>query len=155
MAPSHPHKNFKYLPIVSRRLSGHHTDTMMKPKSMRIFIAEDSIPVRERLVVMIEEVGGMDVIGQAGSVLDANEQVARLQPDVALLDVRLADGNSFEVLAAIRKGKFSTRVIMMSENPFEQYRAEALRLGAEYFFDKSKEFEKIVPALIRMSEQAK
>lgn len=127
----------------------------MKPESMRIFIAEDSILVRERLVGLIEEIGGMDVIGQAGTVFEANEQVARLRPDVALLDVRLADGNSFEVLAAIRKGNIATRVIMMSENPFEQYRVEAMRLGAAYFFDKSKEFEKIVPALMLMNEQSR
>jgi DNA-binding NarL/FixJ family response regulator len=124
----------------------------MKPKGMKIFIAEDSILVRERLVSMIQEIDGMDVIGQAGTVLEANEQVARLRPDVALLDVRLADGNSFEVLAAIRKGSIPTRVIMMSENPLEQYRVEAMRLGSAYFFHKSTEFEKIVPALILLSE---
>ncbi len=109
--------------------------------------------VRERLLRMIEEIDGMDVVGQTGSVLEACELVARLRPDAALLDVRLADGNSFAVLAAIRKSEIATRVIMMSQNPFAQYRSEALRLGAAYFFDKSKEFEKIVPALILIKAQ--
>ena len=117
---------------------------------MRIFIAEDSLIVRERLVCMIEETGGMEVIGQTGSVSEARAEIARLRPDVALLDVRLADGNSFEVLAEIRANGFDTQVIMMSENPFEQYRTEARRLGAAHFFHKSQEFEKIVPALIEM-----
>lgn len=119
---------------------------------MKIFIAEDSIIVRERLVCMVEEAGGMEVVGQTGSVSEARAQIARLEPDVALLDVRLSDGNSFEVLAAIRVGGFDTQVIMMSENPFEQYRTEAKRLGAAHFFHKSQEFEKIVPALISMRE---
>lgn len=122
---------------------------------MKIFIAEDSLIVRQRLVGMIEEVGGMEVVGQTGSVLEARAQIARLKPDVALLDVRLSDGNSFEVLAAIRAGNYDTQVIMMSENPFEQYRTEAKRLGAAHFFDKSKEFEKIVPALMSMQEGLK
>ena len=119
---------------------------------MRIFIAEDSLIVRERLVGMIEEVGGMEVVGQASSVSEARVQIARLEPDVALLDVRLSDGNSFEVLAAILAGGFDTQVIMMSENPFEQYRTEAKRLGAAHFFHKSQEFEKIVPALMALQE---
>ena len=119
---------------------------------MRIFIAEDSLIVRERLVCMIEETGGMEVVGQTDSISGAREAIARLEPDVALLDVRLSDGNSFEVLAEIRANGFDTQVIMMSENPFEQYRTEAQRLGAAHFFDKSKEFEKIVPALMAMKE---
>ena len=119
---------------------------------MRIFIAEDSLIVRERLVGMIEEAGGMEVVGQASSVSEARVQIARLEPDVALLDVRLSDGNSFEVLAAIRAGGFDTQVIMMYENPFEQYRTEAMRLGAAHFFHKSQEFEKIVPALMALQE---
>ena len=119
---------------------------------MRIFIAEDSLIVRERLIGMIEEVGGMEVVGQTGSASEARAQIARLEPDVALLDVRLSDGNSFEVLAAIRADGFDTQVIMMSENPFEQYRTEARRLGAAHFFHKSQEFEKIVPALISLRE---
>ena len=119
---------------------------------MRIFIAEDSLIVRERLVCMIEEAGGMEVVGQASSVSEARVQIARLEPDVALLDVRLSDGNSFEVLAAILAGGFDTQVIMMSENPFEQYRTEAKRLGAAHFFHKSQEFEKIVPALMALQE---
>ena len=119
---------------------------------MRIFIAEDSLLVRERLVGMIEEAGGMEVVGQASSVSEARVQIARLEPDVALLDVRLSDGNSFEVLAAILAGGFDTQVIMMSENPFEQYRTEAKRLGAAHFFHKSQEFEKIVPALMALQE---
>ena len=122
---------------------------------MRIFIAEDSIIVRERLVDMIEETDGMEVVGQSGSVRAAEEQIAALKPDVTLLDVRLSDGNSFEVLAAIRNGSLDTQVIMMSENPFEQYRTEAKRLGAVQFFDKSKEFEKIVPTLMQMKERRK
>ena len=119
---------------------------------MRIFIAEDSLIVRERLVGMIEEVGGMEVVGQASSVSEARVQIARLEPDVALLDVRLSDGNSFEVLAAIRANGCDMQVIMMSENPFEQYRTEAKRLGAAHFFHKSQEFEKIVPALMALQE---
>jgi len=71
------------------------------------------------------------------------------------LDVRLSDGNSFEVLAAIRAGNYGTQVIMMSENPFEQYRTEASRLGAAHFFHKSQEFEKIVPTLMLMKERLK
>ncbi|OIQ96413.1 transcriptional regulatory protein DevR (DosR) [mine drainage metagenome] len=119
---------------------------------MKIFIAEDSLIVRERLVGMIEEAGGMEVVGETGSVSEAKAQLAMLRPDVALLDVRLSDGNSFEVLAAIRANGCDMQVIMMSENPFEQYRTEAQRLGAAHFFDKSKEFEKIVPALMAMKE---
>ena len=45
---------------------------------MRIFVAEDSPLVRERLVQMIEEIDGMTVVGQTGNARLACEQIAEL-----------------------------------------------------------------------------
>lgn len=118
---------------------------------MRIFVAEDSPLVRERLVQMIEEVDGMTVVGQTGNARLASEQIAELQPEVAVLDVHLIDGDAFMVLADIRQQAPATQVILVSAQSFASYRVKALACGARFFFDKSKEFDCIAPVLRQLA----
>jgi DNA-binding NarL/FixJ family response regulator len=121
---------------------------------MRIFVAEDSPLVRERLVQMIEEIDGMTVVGQTGNARLACEQIAELQPEVAVLDVHLVDGDAFTVLAGIRQQAPATQVILVSAMSFAGYRAKAKNCGARFYFDKSKELQCIAPALRQLAGEA-
>lgn len=118
---------------------------------MKIFIAEKSRPVRERLVQMVADLNGMAVVGQTANAAEAGERIAALKPQVALLSIHLAGGNAFEVLAKIRRQCAATRVILVSANPSGQYRQRAIELGADYYFDKAKELPRIVAALRQVS----
>ena len=66
---------------------------------MRIVVAEDSVLLREGIVMLLEN-AGFDVVGQAGDAEDLVRKVGAHRPDVAVVDVRMPPGNSDDGLKA-------------------------------------------------------
>lgn len=123
--------------------------------SLKVYIAEDSALVRQRLVDMLhelEESGAIEVVGRAWDARGAVEAIRDLRPDVAILDVRLAEGTGIEVLQAIKKDVSSPVVIMLTAFPYPQYRKKCLEAGADYFFDKLTEFERVAEVVAALRD---
>ncbi len=114
---------------------------------MRVFVVEDSPIVRERLVEMLSEIEGVDVIGNADNADDAVEDILRLHPDVAVLDIKLRSGSGIAVLEQIRRKAPGMATIMLTNYASPEHRQRCLSAGANYFFDKTEEFESIKGAL--------
>jgi len=114
---------------------------------VKVLIADDSLVVGHRLMNMISEVGGIQVVGQAQSGSEAIELCERLHPDVVILDIRMPKGNGISALEVIKKTKPDTVVVMLTNYPYPQYRKKCKKAGADYFFDKSSEFEKVTEVL--------
>ena len=121
-------------------------------KIVRVFIVDDSAILRERLITMLSELKGIQVIGQAKSSTEAEEAIPELKPDVVILDIRMHGGNGIEVLKNIKKDKNPPLVIMLTNYPYPQYRKKCGDAGANFFFDKSTEFEKITKVLKRLTQ---
>jgi DNA-binding NarL/FixJ family response regulator len=128
-----------------------HTGTDMK-----IFVVEDSAAVRERLVEMIGEVAEAKVVGEAETFGNAVAGILETRPDVAILDIRLADdsGSGIDVLYEIRKTIPAVRAIVMSNFATPQFAKASADAGAEYFLDKTQDFERI-PEILRLMASAK
>lgn len=114
---------------------------------LRVLIADDSYEFRERLKSLIGQLGSIEIVGEAGDVGQAIEQVKSLNPDVIILDVRMPGGNGIEVLRQIRNERYSPLVIMLTSYPRAQYKRRCLEAGADFFFDKAEDFEKVVAVL--------
>jgi len=114
---------------------------------MRVFIADDSEILRSRLIEMLSEFKEIDIVGQTGYAQEAIESIKELIPDVVILDIRLPDGNGINLLEMIKKDNISTKVIIFTNYPYFQYRKRCLDAGAEFFFYKAAEFEKLVETL--------
>ncbi|MHA1757220.1 MAG: response regulator [Promethearchaeota archaeon] len=114
---------------------------------MRLFIADDSEILRSRLVEMLSEFKDIEIVGQTGYAEEAIESVKELIPDVVILDLRLPDGNGINVLKKIKKGNSSIKVIIFTNYPYFQYKKRCMEAGAEFFFYKATEFEKLVEAI--------
>ena len=65
----------------------------MVSRMVRVFLVDDHEVVRRGLIDLLGADPDLDVIGEAGSVAAAMAQIPALKPDVAVLDVRLPDGN--------------------------------------------------------------
>jgi len=123
---------------------------------MRVYVVDDSPLVRERLVALLSEIDGIDVIGTADNAEDGICGIAREKPDVAILDIRMPSGSGISVLEAVKKGDEPPTVIMLTNYPYPQYRKKCLETGADYFFDKSSEFHRVNEVLTGLvSRQAR
>lgn len=110
---------------------------------MKVLIVDDSNIVCEGLQQMLINIAGVELIGQANDAQDAITAISEYEPDVVILDIRLPGKSGIEVLKDIRDKKLPIRVIMLTNYPYPQYRKKCEELGADYFFDKVTEIEKI------------
>jgi DNA-binding NarL/FixJ family response regulator len=120
---------------------------------MKVFIADDSTVLRERLAEMLTEVSGIEIVGFAQDVSQALVCIKKLNPDVVVLDIRMPGGSGIDVLQDIKREQHAPTVIMLTNYPYPQYRKKCLGLGADYFFDKSTEFEKMTEVVKQISRR--
>jgi len=114
---------------------------------MKILIADDSTVVRDRLVTLLTDVNGIEVVGQAKDATEARDLAEELRPDVAILDLRMPKGSGADVLRDIKKLDPTPKVIVLTNYPHPENRKKCIDRGADYFFDKSTEFKKVVAVL--------
>jgi two-component system response regulator DevR len=115
---------------------------------MRVFIADDSSLVVERIAGLLDEVSGAEFVGHAADVTQAIHDILELKPDALILDLHMPGGNGLDVLRAIRSLHLDLPVIICTNYSDSEYRDECLSAGASFFLDKSTEFEKI-PSILR------
>jgi len=121
-------------------------------KTVSVFIVDDSAVFRERLIDMLSELKGVEIVGEAGGPHEAIKAIQKLKPDAVILDIRMPGGNGIEVLKKIKKDKPAPMVIMLTNYPYPQYRKKCMDAGADFFFDKSTEFEKVTEVLKKLTQ---
>ncbi len=112
-----------------------------------VLIVDDSTLVRERLSALLADASGLRVVGEAADGADALTAVDRLAPDAVVLDIRMPAASGIEVLERIKATHPKILVIMLTNYDFDQYRKQCLASGADYFFNKAREFERVVEVL--------
>lgn len=127
---------------------------MAEGKKIRVFIADDSATVRDRLTSLLSDMPAVEIIGQAADAAEAIQAIQQLKPDVVILDIRMPAGSGIGVLRSLQQKQDKPKFIMLTNYPFLQYRKTCLEAGASYFFDKSSEFEKIPQALAQLTTAA-
>ena len=114
---------------------------------LKVFISDDSATIRKRLVTMALDLPWMDVVGQAENAPRSLAAIRQTQPDVVILDIRMPGGNGLEVLREVKKMNPAPRVIMFTNYADAQYRKKCEEAGADFFLDKSTEFDQLPQAL--------
>jgi DNA-binding NarL/FixJ family response regulator len=114
---------------------------MTGPRNITVFVADDSIVLRERLLEMLCEIPGVEVLGCAEDGLHAINSIRQLKPDAVVLDIQMPRGTGLDVLKNVKRDGAGPMVIVFTNFPYAQYRKRALEYGADFFFDKSTEFE--------------
>ena len=111
--------------------------------SKTVFIVDDSIHIVDALTAMLSELDRINVVGFAREAAEASFYIRHLQPDIVILDIQLQRGTGIDVLEAIKKRTPAPIAIMLTNYPTGPYRIKCQSLGADYFFDKTSEFEKV------------
>ena len=119
---------------------------------LKVLICDDSATVRERLVTMTLDLPETDVVGQAQDVPGCLEAIRQTQCDVVILDIHMPGGNGIQVLREVKEMDPPPGVIMFTNYAYAQYRKRCQDAGADFFFDKSTEFDKLPQALEQMRQ---
>src|SRR5512138_18446 len=116
-------------------------------KTLRLFIVDDHPVVRAGLQGVLATQPDFEVVGHAASGQDASFTIAALLPDVALVDLRLAEGSGFEVIAGIRAAALSTRVLVLTTYDDMASITRALDAGAGGYVLKDMPSEQLFAAI--------
>jgi len=114
---------------------------------LKVFICDDSAALRERLGTMVWALPGIVVVGQAQDVSGSLDAIHQTRPDVVILDIHMPGGNGIEVLREVKTMNPAPRVIMLTNYAYAQYRKKFAEAGADFFLDKSSEFDKLPEVL--------
>ena len=98
--------------------------------TIRIFVLDDHELVRTGLQTLLECEEDMEVVGQAATAQLGLEQIATLQPDVAILDVRLPDGDGVSVCREIRSKMPEVACLMLTSFGDDEALFDAIMAGA-------------------------
>ena len=113
---------------------------------VRVFLADDSAPIRSRVADMLAA-GSISVVGQAETPQGSIDGILAAHPDVVVLDIQLEGGSGLDVLRAVRKAEPDIAFVVFSNNSGPAYRKRYLGEGASRFLDKTAEFDQLVPAV--------
>lgn len=119
---------------------------------MKILIVDDSEIMRERLKATLSEITELENISQAKDSLEAIRTFEKLHPEVVILDIRMPGGSGIDVLPEMKTATKPPLVIVLTNYPYPQYRRKCIEAGADFFFDKSTEFDKVTEVLKQLKQ---
>ena len=126
-------------------------------KRFTVLVMDDAAVVRRLLAAMLAEIDSVERVIQAGDAASALQFIQEQRPDIAILDIQVPGvgsiQNGIDVLRQVKRMEPGTKVIMLTNHATERYRTECRRAGADHFFDKSGEFEKLLDTVAAYGQQ--
>jgi two-component system OmpR family response regulator len=120
---------------------------------LRVVIVEDSPLIRARLSESLSEIPNVEIVDQVETESAALAVMRERGWDAAVLDLQLKQGTGLGLLKALAQGARPprTRIIVFTNYAFPQYRERSMALGADYFFDKAREFHRVREVLLMLA----
>src|SRR5436190_21788368 len=118
----------------------------MPGSELRTVLVDDEQLARDELGYLLGQVGGVDIIGQAGDGVEALATIDRLRPDLVFLDVQMPGLTGFEVARRMLDGGPSSHIIFVTA--YDQHAIEAFEVNAVYYLLKP-----VDPARLEMALQ--
>jgi DNA-binding response OmpR family regulator len=114
---------------------------------MNILIVDDSEIIRTTLPRLIAPYLEGAEFYFATNVWEAISQLNKLPFSDVILDIHMPGGSGFDVLKVAKSHKPAPRVIILTNYASDAYRKKAAKEGADYFFDKSTDYEELVKVI--------
>lgn len=121
-------------------------------RSIRVLLADDHDLFRAGLRVLLQDLGGFEVVAEAGDGRDALRLVGEHRPDVVLMDLMMPGLNGLEATARVAREFPGVRVLVLSMNAAEEFVLPAVRAGASGYVLKNArpaELEQAIRAVAR------
>jgi DNA-binding NarL/FixJ family response regulator len=119
--------------------------------TIRVFLLDDHEVVRRGVRELLEAEDDIEVVGEAGTAEEAHGRIPATSPDVAILDVRLPDGNGVEVCRDVRSARPELRCIMLTSFADDEALFDAIMAGADGYVLKQVKGADLVDAVRRVA----
>lgn len=117
---------------------------------MRVIIADDSAFIRDRLQDVLQSFIQVEIVGVFDNGAETLKALQILKPDLAIVDIKMPGMSGLEVLKRIRNEGNLLRFIILTFHATDDYRQLAMEEGADYFFSKVDDFEKVEEVIKEM-----
>ena len=115
--------------------------------TIRVLVADDQWMVRDGFRMLLKNADGIEIVAEAENGLEAVEKVARFQPNVVLMDIRMPTLDGLEATRRILAADELVRVLILTTFDLDEYIYEALRAGASGFVLKDDPPEQLLAAI--------
>jgi DNA-binding NarL/FixJ family response regulator len=119
-----------------------------------VLVVDDSVMYRQRVIDLLND-GDLHPVLQARNYEEAVQWLLKTRVDLALLDISMPGKSGIELLKLIQSTYPGTKVWMISNHADEQYKKFCLSSGADYFFDKSLDFEELERSIRHLQRNTK
>ncbi len=119
----------------------------MKQSSIRVLIVDDHAIIRKGVIALLDEVDGVEVVGEASNGKEAVDQAKALQPDVILMDLEMPVMNGVEAISRITTLEEKVRIIALTSFATDDKVFPAIRSGALGYILKDSEPAKLIQAI--------
>ena len=119
----------------------------LEKNKARVVIVEDHPMFRERLAHLIDKEEDMMVCGEVDNANDALALLARVNPDLAIIDITLKGSGGLELLKDIHAHEIDVPVLILSMHDESLYAERALRAGAKGYITKHEAAAKVMVAI--------
>jgi DNA-binding NarL/FixJ family response regulator len=116
----------------------------------RVLIVDDHPAVREALTIRIVAQPDLEVCGEAADANEALRLAAATDPDVAVIDIALKNGNGIDLIKRLKARNDKFRAIVWSMYSEDLYAERAMRAGAMGYINKEQATTKIIEAIRRV-----
>ncbi len=124
---------------------------MSERETVRVFLLDDHEIVRRGVADLLNAEPDLEVVGEAGNAAEALSAVAATEPDVAVLDVRLGDGNGVEVCRDIRSAHPDVACLMLTSFSDDHAVIDAAMAGAAGYVLKQIGSNELVEAIRKVA----
>ncbi|MBI1937600.1 MAG: response regulator transcription factor [Ignavibacteriales bacterium] len=119
----------------------------------KVLVVDDSLEVIQNLRKLVEKIDGLTLVGSADNVNAAVTLFSSNKPDIIILDIGLTKGSGIEVLHQIKSLPAPATVIMFTNYSKDAFRKTSIKLGADYFLDKTHDFDRLIDILKEIAEK--
>lgn len=123
------------------------TSSALPESRLRVVVVDDHTVMRAGVVALLADEPTIDIVGEAGDGRAAVELVERLEPDVALVDLRMPVLDGTSATAEIVAGRFRTRVLILTTYDTDAEIEHAVEAGAVGYLLKDTTREQLVDAI--------
>ena len=116
---------------------------------MKVYFLEDEILIQKHIIKILEQIPFVQVVGFSGEIAKALKEIPELKPELVLADIRLKDGDSFELFSNLEKIDF--QIVFLTA--YDEYAIQALNLGAVSYLLKPIQEETLLPILEKCFKQ--